>query len=459
MSLARIENRRVQVAEDPSKETHRALIEEEVSFMASQKARVDAAVANRDMAQQPVDALHAEIAELRADMEAARAKMPPPVPAVRTLDDLREYCSSYQALMKEFAERKQTLTHVLSYSPADFRHADLSVVSRWLDTWGPFFAEAEAGCKSLKRHERNTPSAAAFVPPTRDLYALLDEVCRLQLQARSLVGRERYRRSAYGTDSVEDFMDNQQQLLEWCCKQRATLAGLATLADLQEFGSSFHANVPVMDSNFLVLSEQCEVLAENPTVQAAMREVNAAWVDLCLGTYDKLRAAARAAHRGSGVEAVCAAWARDTIPRVELLARRVTALLRNKDEPAAAAPDAKRVRQRCDKALREQDAFKIVCVHLADFDVREDCVLPHYDALKHELTSAMTSTVLSFPSAVEYEDRVEYKNRIEELREWIDVKSQKGTYVKLLERLEDTKEMIEEYADALFPEEDASKAE
>lgn len=59
--------------------------------------------------------------------------------------------------------------------------------------------------------------------------------------------------------------------------------------------------------------------------------------------------------------------------------------------------------------------------------------------------------MLTFPHYDAYGGRTEYKNRIDELQEWIDVKSQKGTYIKLLERLEATKGMIEEHADVLFP--------
>lgn len=39
-----------------------------------------------------------------------------------------------------------------------------------------------------------------------------------------------------------------------------------------------------------------------------------------------------------------------------------------------------------------------------------------------------------------------------ELREWIDVKSQKGTYLKLLDRIEETKKVVNQYPDRLFPE-------
>lgn len=456
MSLAIVESRREKAKAAPSRDAYKTLVEEEAAFVAAQAARVEAAVVKERNAQAQRDRLQAAVNDLRGKLERTRSQMPPSTTAVRTAEDLAAHRRDYEALMKEFATRKQTLTHLLSYQPADFKQADLSVVSHWLDTWGGFLTEAEASCKALKRRERNTPNAEGFLPPVADLYAVLDDVCRLQLQARSLVGRERYRRSAYHADSVADFVDNQQQLLRWCRKQHETLRGLAALEDLREFGRSFHANVPVMDSNFLVLSEQCDVLAGNPRVQDAMKEVNTAWVDLCLGIYEKLKAVSREAHEASGLEEDCQDWARRVIPQVAQLLAKVDAHFSGKRDPAAA--EVRRVLQRCEETMKEQDAFRIVSIHLADFSVREECVKPHLDALRKELRSDTTSTVLSFPCVVEYEGRLEYANRIEELREWIDVKSQKSTYMKLLERLESTKVMIQEYADALFPEEDADTA-
>ncbi|CCW70753.1 unnamed protein product [Phytomonas sp. Hart1] len=362
-------------------------------------------------------------------------------------------CARYRAgwlsLLQEFTTRKVVLTRVLSYPNGEFKHVELGLVSHWLDTWGAFFREAEQLCRELKGVEREVGMPLAL-PPTRGLYNLLDDVCRLQLQARSLVGRERYRRSAANEDAIEDFLANHEQLTQWCGKQHGVLLELDAVDPLHDFCDRLRHNAPVMESNFMVLTEQADVLAGEDHVQAGLRRANRAWVGLCYGTYERLRAAVRREHRASAVEASCEKWVRELGPRVrEVLSKANQFLHAQASESSSSSISS--LAERCDELLLDHDAHHVICAHISDYDVREDCVQPHIDALKMELESDLTSMILSFSHVVDYEERAIYKNRIEELKEWIEVNSQKGTYMKLLERLEVTKEMIAEYADALFP--------
>lgn len=490
MSLAKVYSLQAAAEATPTVENYRALVEEEVHFLASQSAAIEAAEERRARAAERKAALATELdaaRQAKAEREAALPssaplpREPTPAPPSATLPGVekeaaaaaavgetgtaanaglrhlnREECDAYRAeylrLLREFTKRKEMLSYWLAYSAADLKYAELGVVSRWLDTWGKFFAESNAAVKGLRRQERGATNADTL-PQTADLYKALDEVCRLQLQARSIVGRERYRRHAGSEEAVEDFMESQEQLLDWCRKQRATLGELTSLEDLMEFSSSFHTNVPIMDSNFLVLLEQSEPLAEDDRVQQALREVNEAWIDLTLLTYEKLDRAANNAHVNGPVEELCARWCQNMAPRVRQLLVNARNLLKTEsDADGASSGRAGEMAATCDALLKEHEAHGIVCMHLADFNIRDECVRPHFDALKQELLSTLTPTVLSFPCYDDYEGRTEYKNRVEELREWIEVKSQKGTYIRLLERLEDTKHMIEEYADVLFPE-------
>ncbi|GET89607.1 hypothetical protein, conserved [Leishmania tarentolae] len=437
MSLSEVQRLQTLVHRHPTTENYEALVLEQIRLV---EQHLDA----KTRAEECAAAARREAEELRSEVEELRLQHTSG--PVTSGVDREDYYVRWTALLKEFCMRKEILSFLLTYPAEDFKLVELTTVSHWLDTWTTFFASAESSVRSLKRIERESASGNTL-PPTRPLYDALDEVCRLQLQARTLVGRERYRRSSSSEEFVKDFMDSQQQLREWCRKQRDTLAELTTLRDLIEFNNSFYANVPVMDSNFLVLMEQSEALMSNAQVQEALREVNREWTMLTLETYGKLQGASTRAHESSSLERKCAEWIQIMSPRLRhhlLSAQR--ALAEDSD-----APESKRLATTCENLLKEHEAHDIVCTHLSDYTVREECVRPHFEALKAELQSPLTTTVLTFPYFDAAGGQADYKSRVEELQEWIDVKSQKGTYVKLLERLEMTKAVIEEHADVLFP--------
>ncbi|KAG5476541.1 hypothetical protein LSCM1_04256 [Leishmania martiniquensis] len=438
MSLSEVQRRQELAERQPTHENYEALVSEQLLFLERQ-------LMTKVEAEERVEAAQKEATQLREEIEGLRGQNTA-APTTLSAEQQEEYCAKWTSLLKEFGMRKEILSFLLSYSAEDLKQAELSTVSHWLDTWTRFFASAESSVRSLKKLERESTISNAL-PPTRHLYDALDEVCRLQLQARTLVGRERYRRSSSSEGFIQDFMDSQRQLREWCRKQRKTLAKLTALADLVEFNNSFHSNVPVMDSNFLVLMEQSEALMSNLQVQDALQEVNREWVMLALETYRKLQAAAAQEHNVSQLEQLCKEYTRSVSPKLHrLLLSAQNALAQDKESSAA-----ERLAAKCEELLKEHEAHDIVCTHLADFTVREECVKPHADALKAELQSSLTTTVLTFPHYDAAGGLADYKSRVEELQEWIDVKSQKGTYIKLLERLEATKAIIEEHVDVLFP--------
>ncbi|CAJ1027387.1 hypothetical protein, conserved [Leishmania lindenbergi] len=438
MSLSEVQHLQELAQQQPTKENYDTLVSKQTLYV-EQQLRIKTEAEERTIAaQREVEELRHEIEELRRQTSS----LPPIVPS----DERVEYCVKWTSLLKEFGMRKEILSFLLSYSAEDFKLAELSTVSHWLDTWTTFFASAESSVRSLKKIERESTNGGTL-PPTRHLYDALDEVCRLQLQARTLVGRERYRRSSSSDEFVQEFMDSQKQLREWCRKQRETLEELTRLEDLIEFSNSFYTNVPVMDSNFLVLMEQSEALMGNARVQDALQEVNREWVMLTLEIYDKLQATATRAHGRSSLEQQCAQWTQFMSPKLHRLLLSVQGALAADND----VPEAKRLATTCERLIKEHEAHDIVCTHLSDFTVREECVRPHSGALKAELQSSLTTTVLTFPHYDTAGGQADYRARVEELQEWIEVKSQKGTYMKLLERLEMTKAVIEEHADVLFP--------
>ncbi|CAJ1009558.1 hypothetical protein Q4I28_004872 [Leishmania naiffi] len=438
MSLSEIQHLHELAQQQPTKENYDTLVSKQTLYV-EQQLRIKTEAEERTIAaQRELEELKHEIEELRRQTSS----LPPIVPS----DEHAEYRVKWTSLLKEFGMRKEVLSFLLSYSAEDFKLAELSTVSHWLDTWTSFFASAESSVRSLKKIERESTNGSTL-PPTRHLYDALDEVCRLQLQARTLVGRERYRRSSSSDEFVQEFMDSQKQLREWCRKQRETLEELTRLEDLIEFSNSFYTNVPVMDSNFLVLMEQSETLMGNARVQDALQEVNREWVMLTLEIYDKLQATATRAHERSSLEQQCAQWTQYMSPKLHRLLLSVQGALAADND----VPEAKRLATACERLIKEHEAHDIVCTHLSDFTVREECVRPHSGALKAELQSSLTTTVLTFPHYDTAGGQADYRARVEELQEWIEVKSQKGTYMKLLERLEMTKAVIEEHADVLFP--------
>lgn len=441
MSIATIQRLQSEVQQHPTSTGYTQLLAEEMRFLDEQLLTMKTAQRTTATMQQRSAALQEEIDALKQASQLDQR--------VLTKEECAKYHASWCALLKELSERRDTLQYLLTCSPEDRKYSDLTVASQWLDTWTTFLDSSDAAARELKYMRRGAFNGSSL-PSTDALYDTLDVVCRLQLQARTLVGRERYRRSRLGEDAVDDFMDSQEQLREWCSKQRDTLNSLSSLDDLIEFSDSFYANVPVMDSNFIVLMEQSEGLMDHAAVQDGLREVNAEWVRLSLDTYSKVHEAVMKAHASSEIEKNCSEWGQEVAPSLYGLLQSAHAYLK-KCSGAKTTPEVTALLATCEALLQEHEAHEVVCTHLTDFSVREDCVRPLRDALKKELQSSLTTTALTFPHYDDSCERVEYRNRIEELQEWIDAQSQKETYLKLLERLDLTKAIIEEHTDILFP--------
>lgn len=436
------------LAGDGSGEQYRALVAAELDYVAAQQERVREAQAREAAAQQRRASLEAQIRELKERQAAAQA--PRVVMSQEACDDYR---ATYLRLLTQFTVRKEALLYLMAYTLQDVRFADLTAVSAWLDGRAAFFRDAQAALKDLEARASGSPS----LPPVAELVKALEELSRVELQARSVIGRERQRRSASSPKSLESFIANQRQLMDWCEAQQQTLAGLSSVEDLTDFSRSFQENVAIMDSNFLVLQEQGEPLAEEPRAQQALQKVIAAWIALAVGTLERLRDAMTQAHGVARLESRCGQWEGHVSDRARSLLTSSQELLeglakRERGANVATGTSARQLAEQAGRLIKEGDALRVVCSHLANFSVRLACVQPHLMAVKAELFSDMTTAVMSFPPQMDYEGREDYHNRLHELRDWVQVHSQRTTYARLLGQLEDTQEMIQDYVDVLFPE-------
>ncbi|EPY18631.1 hypothetical protein STCU_09844 [Strigomonas culicis] len=347
MSLEKAQELEAQGKSNPTLVGYRALLGEEMDYLSAQ----------RDLllrAQQQKQQAAAERQRLQRELEQLQEER-----GLRTLTpaEARDYCRKWCELLKEYVRRKEVLTFLLSYSTADYRTADLATVAHWLDTWAAFLSESEADLRELKHIERSVAKDARLLS-TQILCDALDTVCRLQLQARSLVGRERYRRAALGDEAVEDFMDSQSQLIAWCRKQRETLEDLTAMGDLIAFSDSFQKNVPVMDSNFLVIVDQSEPLMDNPKVQDALQAVNREWVRLCLMNYEKLQDGLREAHVSSNLESLCSTWMKAAEDRARQILLAAQGFLMSPGTDTDATVEG--LRSTCEELLKHHEAFGVI---------------------------------------------------------------------------------------------------
>ncbi|EPY38987.1 hypothetical protein AGDE_04942 [Angomonas deanei] len=351
MSLERSYKLQTEVENNPTLVGYQALVGEEMMYL---KEKYDAIMRFRRQKE--------ELEETKRKLLLEREKLT----ADRffrelTLEEQEDYNEKWLALLKEYTKRKEILTYLASYSPADYKVADLVAVAHWLDTWSTFFTETERNLRELRQVEKSVSSATPVLS-TQVLYDALDNVCRLQLQARSAIGRERYRRSALGDEAIEDFLDSQQQLMGWCRKQRETLEELSTLEDLAAFSDSFQKNIPVMDSNFTVLLDQGEPLADNERIQCALQELNEEWVQLCLMNYEKLQDAVREVHMNSPLEAGCAAWMSSVESKAKEFLTEAQTFLQASGKTSAKGGE---LAATCETLVNQQDAFSVIATHLS----------------------------------------------------------------------------------------------
>ncbi|KEG11388.1 hypothetical protein DQ04_02681110 [Trypanosoma grayi] len=345
----------------------------------------------------------------------------------------------WSAIYSELAQRREKLSHILSCPSTAVQRANVADAA---DSWAPFAAATRHFIASLAKAEQ--PDAP--VSPSRALNTQLEQVAKMQLQATSLLSRERLAARLLREDMTDLFKD-QAKLLAWCNEQRGAMEGLVTLEDMREFCNSFVSNVAVMDTNFLVLLERSELLGSNRTVREALVEVNNAWMELAVATYRKMRQMLRDEHTASGLEATCKWWLETFDTRLTQILTEARAISSHPE--MAAEPLMQGLHERSAALLKELGRPRTLLQHISDFTVREDCVAPHEGGLEGAVLTRLSVLTQTFVGDVRYDGRREYMDRLREVGDWLNAHTTGSGYTQLMKRVKQLRYLAEEQLRAL----------
>ncbi|ORC92805.1 uncharacterized protein TM35_000021310 [Trypanosoma theileri] len=365
---------------------------------------------------------------------------------VSTLIPVSDCIRRWAAVYSQLALQRERLSHVLSCSPSMLQD---TVVFEICNSWAPFNTAMNHSISILEKVERT----GSVMLSTRVLRGQYEQVVKMQLQAISLLNRERHRRHLLCENTADLFKD-QQKLLVWCREQQETLEKLEVLTDIREFCASFVSNVAVMDTNFLVLLERSETLMDNSAVREALVEVNRAWMQLAVAAYEKMCRGVREDHVRSGVEVACGWWLNTFEPhlrRVLVEARDISNHPDMSHEPLLVA-----IRERSGMLLRGLSGPRTIVRHISDFTVRMGCMAPHEKALREVLLARFSLLAQTLIGDAKYPGQREYMDRLCELSEWLDAHAASGAYMQLLQRVDYLRDLAREQLNLLQRETDSA---
>ncbi|KAH9577646.1 hypothetical protein LSM04_001131 [Trypanosoma melophagium] len=339
---------------------------------------------------------------------------------------VNECAKRWVSVYSELALRREWLSHFLSCSPSNLQ--DTFIVEA-CESWGPFNAAINHSISILEKAERTGSVSLS----TRVLRGQYEQLTKMQLQAISLLSRERHRRRLL-CENTADFFKDQQKLLKWCREQQETLENLDALTDVREFCASFFSNVSVMDTNFLVLLERSETMMDNIAAREALVEVNRAWMQLAVAAYEKMCHGVREEHVKSGVEAACRWWMSTFEPHLRRVLLETRGISNHPDmahEPLLVA-----MRERSGALLRDLNGPRTIIRHISDFTVRMECLAPHERALREALLARFSLLVQTLIGDAKYPGQQEYMDRLREVSEWLDANATSSAYIHLLKRVD-----------------------
>ncbi|RNF27167.1 uncharacterized protein Tco025E_00604 [Trypanosoma conorhini] len=408
-------------------------------MLQSEEERRAAACERRQLALRRRDELLRKLRRFDAEEEVEGAEM--------TLAE--KHARQWGAVYAGLALRREQLAHVLSCVSTAVHVASCADA---VDSWAAFSGAVHRAIALLEKNKDAAPPALS----TRPLYAQLEQVSKMQLQAAALLNHERHQQSLLRESTAELFKD-QERLLAWCVEQQETLYTLKTLRDIREFAASFMSNVAVMDTNFLVLLERSERLTSNRAVREALVVVNRTWMELAIAVYDTMRRALQSEHANSGVEAGCRWWVDTFEPRL----RRTLAEARDiaGHSEMQSLPLMQAIHERSVALLRDLASPRIVTLHISNFTERVDSVEPHEEALREALLMRLSLLAQTLVGDAKYPGHQEYADRLREVSDWVDAQAKGVVYTQLMHRVEKLRSMVEEQLRLLLDNKTAKAAQ
>jgi hypothetical protein len=406
-------------------------------FLAEAKANDAAMDSQRNAALQRKEIAERQISALRAQLDDKRRTA---IGATST--GYASFLTEIGKIQEDLQMRQSLFTHMAQYTPTDLRYVDVDRVVGFVDGWVGFVQSVSERLTRLEEQGRLLHGNGARSVGLEDIQDLLTSTREAYNKVSGNIARERARRRDY-SDSLAEFVKNQQRLIQWCRSQRSTLESLHDADHIQEFCTSLQNNVSIMETNFLVLMELSEPLVPNRTVEQALIEVNEVWLSLAVFSFEKLRTVLLEAHAASGLQHEAQRWCVQFADNLKKFLQDAEKLLL-----APTDEESKRLTQptlvKCQALLTEHDPHSVIVEHVSDFTLREDCLKEHYSAIRRTIFSKLTLLTQSFHLPAVYPRKQEYNDRLAELTDWVECKSQTDAWKQLLSRVGKMKQLVEE---------------
>lgn len=378
--------------------------------------------------------LQARVAYLKAEeqrAEAHRAK-------TQGEKEKQEHQMLWLKVQKKCAQRSTALQFYMKgtyNSPEGY----LKLVGSWLDSWSEFFGEIQSEITKLKIYTTNHPDA---LPSLKILFDDVDTMCRQQLQARSFIGYERRALALRSEASIQVLQDHTDSLQQWLMNAEQRQKSLFTLRDCDGFLSYLSRNQSRVESGLLALSSEYEVLMPtgNKALEDGLISCYQLWSDITLSLYERLHDEVMACHEELEVPEHCANFLKDEAA-IDRLLSHLKIRLRE--------PGREKLLEECDSLLGTHRMLSLLAGHIYDFKSRDAVVYRAFSCLAKAVRSPLTYFLLHLPVYEDYEGRKEHHQRLQELQEWIEVKSQKKTFMNLLERTNVVREMLRDFETTL----------
>eukprot|EP00759_Apiculatamorpha_spiralis_P022112 PhF_6_TR26431/c0_g1_i1/m.38256 len=423
----------------------KAITEKEQAVAKAKEDAAAAAVAKGEAAKALDEAKEKNKTALEnlAAAKAAAAKAAQPQTADQTPQQrYLKFIQSRANLQTNLTWRRYLLERISEFDETKLRDVELTEVFSLIDGWDKVQKETDDSIAALAREGEVLAGFGAKDTSVKAAQTAWEELQQWKAKQESRIQKERTRRDAV-EKNIADFVREQSKLLQWCRKEKAQLEGLTQTEHVQEFCGSLQANNATMEANFLVLSDMAENLLPNETVQKALMEVNEAWFNLQVYTYERLRQCLLDQHQRSKLEEELRSWAQYVAPIKDFLGdvERLLSQPTDEDTIAYLTPAVEAT-----KALsNEFTPHQIICDHISDFSLRVQVLQDNYANLRRSVFSQLSILCQALSVKMNsWKRKEEYNERLSELMDWVDVKGHTETWKDLLNRVDRVKQLIDD---------------
>lgn len=440
-SLKRIEELQVKAKSNPTVENYRNLLRERLAYLEAHpnllKEQQPSGNAIPLKNQQP-NKVSVETTRDSSRVETAECEVE------------ENYLRLYFGVLRKCAKRTALLDQYMA-KPYDCPKEYIRFVGEQLDNWVALMDSIEDNLQELKQYRWSHPKVVARMPPMEDLMATVDKMCSAQLRTRSFIGHERHRHALRSDSGIEVFVDHCDSLEQWLKNgaQRVSQC-VVSFRECETFLSYLFRNKNKVEDGLLALSFEGELLklnTPNRKVRESLQKCFRLWVELTWNTYERVHQDFLDYHEDMDVAERCQTYLSSECPAIEhFLSDSVPKLLlRLRSEKSK----KEEISEEVEKLLSTHEDFKVLAGHVATFKLRMAVVGRAITCLSRAVRSPLAFFLMHLPAWDEYEGRKELHQQLLDLQEWIEVHSQRQTFLNLLEQTNRMRTLVTDFKTAL----------